>query len=119
MPMTPPRRCSGCHELVWAKRCPTCTRTADARRGSASERGYTSKRWRDVRALKLSQDPLCSVCQKQGKLAVATDVDHLIRHSGPNDPLYWRFDLLDSKCHACHSRKTALHDSTFAHRGIQ
>jgi 5-methylcytosine-specific restriction protein A len=54
-------------------------------------------------------DPRCSVCQ-----AVATEVDHLVRHDGPDDPRFWDWKNLDSKCHRCHSRKTATQDSTFA-----
>jgi hypothetical protein len=37
----------------------------------------------------------------------ATEVDHLQRHRGPDDPLFWIWSNLDSKCKPCHSRKTA------------
>ena len=47
---------------------------------------------------------------------MATDVDHLERHDGPDDPKFFDMNNLDSKCHACHSRKTATVDSTFANR---
>ena len=114
--MMPPRRCSTCNSLFTAHRCRTCTRQADQRRGSASARGYCSARWRKVRAQKLAADPFCSTCALHGRMTVATDVDHLERVAGPNDPRFFVWEVLDSKCRACHSRKTALIDSTFAHR---
>jgi 5-methylcytosine-specific restriction protein A len=61
-------------------------------------------------------DPLCSVCLSAGRTVPATDVDHLVPHAGPADPKFWEFQNLDSKCHRCHSRKTATQDSTFARR---
>jgi 5-methylcytosine-specific restriction protein A len=51
-----------------------------------------------------------------GRTVIATDVDHLERHDGTNDPRFWDWANLDSKCHACHSQKTAREDSTFANR---
>lgn len=107
MPMMPAHRCSGCGRLVTARRCPTCTQQFDHERGSASQRGYCSARWRKLRAQKLAVSPLCSVCLKAGCHVEATEVDHLQRHRGPDDPLFWAWSNLDSKCKACHSRKTA------------
>lgn len=116
MPMMPPRRCLHCRQLVTARRCPTCTRQADQQRGSASARGYCSSRWRTLRAQKLEADPFCSVCVRRGQLVAATDVDHLERVAGPDDPRFYVWEILDSKCHSCHSRKTATVDSAFAGR---
>jgi 5-methylcytosine-specific restriction enzyme A len=110
MPMMPPRRCPRCQQLV-AGRCEACIRRADVRRGSAAQRGYCSARWRKLRRIKLETDPLCSVCG-----SVATEVDHLRPHAGPDDPLCWQWSNLDSKCKSCHSRKTATVDSGFARK---
>jgi 5-methylcytosine-specific restriction enzyme A len=66
--------------------------------------------------LKLAHSPLCSVCYAAGRHVAAKDVDHLDPHDGPSDPLFWLWENLDSKCHSCHSRKTATTDSTFANR---
>ena len=118
MPMTPPRRCPSCRQLVTARRCPTCTSAADRTRGNAAARGYCSARWRKVRAQKLSADPLCSTCLRAGRMPTATDVDHLERVAGPQDPRFFVWEILDSKCKSCHSRKTALEDSTFVTRGL-
>jgi hypothetical protein len=102
--------------LVTVPRCPTCCRTADQQRGNAAARGYCSAKWRKVRARKLAVDPFCSTCLLHGKMTPATDVDHLERVTGPNDPRFFLWEVLDSKCHSCHSRRTAVEHSTFAHR---
>ncbi|WP_423837057.1 HNH endonuclease [Sutterella wadsworthensis] len=49
---------------------------------------------------------------KQGRLTLATDVDHIKPHRG--DPILL-FDEknLQALCHACHSRKTASEDGGF------
>jgi 5-methylcytosine-specific restriction protein A len=106
----PLHRCGSCLRLVDG-RCPHCRQQREASRPNANARGYTSMRWRALRLEQLRAQPFCSVCQR-----VATDVDHLERHTGPTDPRFWDPLNLDSKCHACHSRKTATQDSTFAGR---
>lgn len=111
----PSHRCSSCSRLVQG-RCPHCRQARDRARPNAHARGYTSERWLKLRALKLSHDALCSVCLAAGRTTAATDVDHLERHAGPADPRFWEWQNLDSKCHACHSQKTATQDSTFARR---
>jgi 5-methylcytosine-specific restriction protein A len=121
MPTMPPHRCLSCGQLVTG-RCQRCLavrlggyrRRFDAHRATASARGYCSERWRTLRQAKLDKDPLCSVCLQRGILIHATDVDHLEPHDGPGDPRFWDWANLDSKCHRCHSRKTATTDSTFA-----
>ena len=115
--MLPPRRCPTCHRLAPGGRCFFCIQAYEARRDNANSRGYCSARWRQLRAQKLATDPLCSVCLAAGKTVAASDVDHLRRHHGPNDPLFYEWTNLSSKCHSCHSRKTATEDSIFANRG--
>jgi 5-methylcytosine-specific restriction protein A len=44
---------------------------------------------------------------------LATDVDHVVPVSGPDDPRFLDFGQVQSLCHPCHSRKSALEDSTF------
>jgi 5-methylcytosine-specific restriction protein A len=117
MPSYPPHRCPTCQRLVTG-RCGCTRRQFDRARPNASARGYTSDRWRRLRASKLQLDPLCSVCLTAGRTTAATDVDHLVRHDGPDDPRFWAWSNLDSKCKACHSRKTATQDSAFARKEI-
>jgi 5-methylcytosine-specific restriction protein A len=65
---------------------------------------YNTKAWKWVRRVKLTADPLCEVCQAQGRLVRATDVDHIKAINAGGD----RTDManLQSLCHECHSRKT-------------
>ena len=43
-----------------------------------------------------------------GLITVATDVDHIVRVSGPDDPRFFDETAVQSLCHACHARKTAM-----------
>jgi 5-methylcytosine-specific restriction protein A len=45
--------------------------------------------------------------------ATATDVDHIRRVSGADDPLFWDASNHQPVCHSCHSRKTATMDGGF------
>jgi len=81
---------------------------SDRQRGTAAQRGYCSARWRKVRASKLQIDPLCSQCGR-----IAEHVDHLRAVDGPDDPRFWLWANLDSKCASCHSRKTIAMDGGF------
>lgn len=90
----------GCPELIpQAGRCPTHDR------GTANQRGYTSKGHLRFRDDVLARDPICVSC----RAARSTDADHYPRERtelirlglNPNDPTYGR-----GLCHACHSRST-------------
>lgn len=72
---------------------------------------YTSGRWRKVRSLKLSADPLCEECKRQGRIKEASMVDHIvpIKKGGARLDM----DNLQSLCRPCHNRKTATeHNSS-------
>ncbi|RMG98277.1 MAG: HNH endonuclease [Chloroflexi bacterium] len=78
------------------------------KRPSAAARGY-GYQWRKIRDDFLERHPICVVCGD-----VATDVDHIIprRQGGTDDD-----SNLQSLCHSCHSRKTALYDGAFSPKG--
>lgn len=57
--------------------------------------------WRRLRAAVLAERPLCALCQRQGRVVPATEVDHV-----DNDPANNDRDNLQSLCKPCHSRKT-------------
>lgn len=121
MAVSPPRVCSapGCYALAHGSaRCPAHPyeprprkrwserdRERDRARGSASERGYDAA-WHRLRNAILARDPLCRMCQAQGRTRTAMEVDHII-------PISERPDLrlvegnLQPLCRPCHRIKTA------------
>jgi len=96
----------GCPNLTTSGRCTACRRKADVARGTATQRGYTSRGHRNFRAAVLRRDPICTVCQ----LAPSTVADHwpdsrrdlLAAGLDPNDP-----DRGRGLCAKCHSSETA------------
>lgn len=80
-------------------------------KGNSSERGY-GYRWQKLRNRFIAQHPYCEECMKQGKITLATDVDHIVPHRGDPALLYDETNL-QSLCKACHSRKTAREDGGF------
>lgn len=81
----PPRMKRGSGLLV-----PSATTTAqmvDQRRGSAHDRGYTS-RWAKARLGYLAKHPLCVAHLANGRTAAATVVDHIVPHDG-DMRLFW------------------------------
>ena len=112
------RVCSrpGCPTLTDTGRCPACTTQADQRRGTASQRGYTSKGHQRFRTAVLTRDPVC-VCTSDCDwhlgatecLAIATVADHwpvsrrdlIVQGLDPNNP-----DAGRSLCARCHNRST-------------
>lgn len=102
-----PRPCArpGCPELVTDDpRCPTHRRARrrrqDDRRGSSTARGYGS-RWQRIRKSLLARYPLCVMCQAEGRVEAATEVDHIDGNSRNNDR-----ENLRPLCKPCHSRRT-------------
>lgn len=70
------------------------------RRGSARERGYTT-RWDKARKTFLREHPLCRMCQGQGRVAAATVVDHIVPHRG-DQALFWNTDNWQPLCKSHH-----------------
>jgi 5-methylcytosine-specific restriction protein A len=105
------RVCSepGCPKLTDAGRCLDCTRQADTRRGTATERGYNGKGHRNrFRPAVLARNPICVLC----RAARATVADHyplsrrdlLEQGLDPDDPTYGR-----GLCTPCHGIETTRH----------
>lgn len=86
-----------------------CQREYTASRGSSAKQGYGSE-WRKKRDAHLRKHPWCEDHLAMGKQVLATDVDHLktLRSGGADDESNYV-----SRCHSCHSRKTALEDGGF------
>lgn len=73
-------------------------------RGSSRERGYDSD-WEKVRKQFAAENPICVMCEREGRTALVEEVDHII-------PVKVRPDLrldpsnLQSLCKSCHQKKT-------------
>ena len=72
---------------------------------------YNSRRWKNLRRLKLSSNPLCELCEKAGLVVSANQVDHITSIQAGGDAA--SLDNLMSLCTPCHSRKTVLKDGGF------
>jgi 5-methylcytosine-specific restriction endonuclease McrA len=59
-------------------------------------------RWRRYRLAQLQRNPLCRFCYDRGLIVPATVVDHIVRHAGHADPLFWNTANLQSLCKPCH-----------------
>ena len=109
---------SGCPTLTdTAGRCPTCDARADKARGTATQRGYTSKGHQRFREAVLTRDPVC-VCPDGCDwhigttecLTLSTVADHyplerwelVAQGLDPNDP-----NAGQGLCARCHNAKTA------------
>lgn len=83
------------------------------RRGKVGRRIYDLQRWKITRKLQLAIEPLCRRCAERGEYTAAGEVDHIKPIEEGGDP--WKWENLQSLCHACHSAKT-LTDAN-VHRG--
>ncbi|MFE7869748.1 hypothetical protein ACFUYE_05285 [Micromonospora humida] len=106
----------GCPELVTTGRCPDCRAEAEARRGTARQRGYDGKHERLFRDKVLRRNPLC-VCTDDTHdhgsqcLRPSTVADHwpLSRRElvdaghNANDPTRGR-----GLCAGCHNKHTSV-----------
>lgn len=101
--------------LPGTSRCVSCQSTIDrdydARRPTASARGYTSRGHRRFRRRVLARDRLCVICAAAGRLTVATVADHwplgrdvlITRGMDPDDP-----DNGRGLCASCHGKETSV-----------
>lgn len=84
---------------------------AQARESRRWDKGFTaSRRWRRLRALQLSEFPLCAECERQGEVTLASQVDHLQPRRERPDLTFVQTNL-ESLCASCHAKKTAAERS--------
>lgn len=82
-------------------------------KGKQYREHITSPRWRRLRKTKLTQQPLCEVCESKNIYRLATEVHHKtpvesVALSRDQELLMFNIDNLMSVCHECH---VALHKS--------
>lgn len=62
---------------------------------------YKTADWQRLRKAKLSANPCCEYCEQQGRIELATVVDHIIPHKG-DIALFLDYDNTQSLCKAHH-----------------
>jgi len=110
MPTKPKRPCKhpSCPRLTNDLYCEQHTKLHTSDRASSFERGYSSQ-WQRARKHFLTKHPLCSKCERNGKLTPATVVDHIKPHRG-DAVLFWDEGNWQPLCKKCHDRKTRTQD---------
>ncbi|MFD2334756.1 HNH endonuclease signature motif containing protein [Cohnella sp. GCM10020058] len=109
---------AGCTTLTTGGYCEAHARApaqVEKDRGTSAQRGYGSA-WRKARAAWLLKHPLCVVCERNGRLTAATDLDHIKPHRG-DMTLFWDRSNWQGLCKTCHSAKTAREDGGFGNGG--
>ena len=97
----------GCPNLTPHPRCDACSAKAEAKRGTAAQRGYSGLAHARFRRAVLRRDRVCVLCHA----LPSTDADHypldrraLVRRGAdPNNPDHGR-----GLCGPCHKKETAL-----------
>ena len=74
---------------------------------------YGSKAWKQLRAQKLHDQPLCENCLAADRVRAATEVHHVYPFgNGINEEEQWKllldYDNLVSLCHQCHAAIHAM-----------
>ena len=90
------------------------SKTYEKERGSAAKRGYGAA-WRKARIGFLASHPLCTACEKIGRVTAATVVDHITPHKG-SQALFWEYSNWQALCAVCHNSKTAREDGGYGRK---
>lgn len=69
---------------------------------TTTQRGYGAS-WRRLRSIVLTEEPLCALCKRDGRVSEATEVDHITpKANGGTDAR----NNLQGLCKSCHAKKT-------------
>ncbi len=63
--------------------------------------GLYDYRWQKARVAFLNANPLCAMCERRGRVTVATVVDHVIPHRGDRR-IFWDRENWQPLCASCH-----------------
>lgn len=74
------------------------------------------RRWRQARARYLARHPLCAYCEQQGRLRVATVVDHIRPHRG-DLTLFWDESNWQALCATHHNATKQSEEKTGQAKG--
>lgn len=98
-------------------RKPQPKRTYDNRSGKRGERHqiYDTEHWRRLRKAKFHDQPICEMCEKEGRITPATEIHHIVSFMSVEDSLARQalaFDYynLMSLCSDCHRKIHRNHD---------
>lgn len=104
MPSSPAKICNFCH-VLYRGTCKCVHKRKELYRPSAAKRGY-GRKWRELRHLVISRDPVCRSCQHH----LTQEVDHIKRKAdGGTDDL----NNLQGLCRACHKDKTSRENQRY------
>lgn len=73
---------------------------------------YNKREWRRASVRYRRENPLCVVCQRNGKLSASEVVDHIVDHKGDQE-LFWDKDNWQPLCKKCHDEKTRRENPQF------
>lgn len=76
---------------------------------TTTQRGY-GYRWQQARERFLRAHPLCCYCQREGRLAAASVVDHITPHQG-DERLFWDEVNWQPLCKPCHDSVKAKEEA--------
>lgn len=76
-----------------------------------------SKRWKELRLKKLLNNPVCEICQAEGRSTLATEIHHItpvesVPTARQMEKLMFSYNNLQSVCGACHAN---VHQQMFSH----
>lgn len=66
---------------------------------------YGSKKWENTSIAWRKKHPLCAVCEKEGRVTPASEVDHVEPHRG-DSVKFFDNNNIQSICRECHQEKT-------------
>ena len=108
MPISAPKPCShpGCGVLVrdGTSRCAKHPKAAWAKKPDAVKR-VAGRKLQAMRTRLFAENPLCVECERQGRVTLATQRDHVLslEEGGRDDD-----SNVQGLCHACHEAKSEL-----------
>ena len=80
------------------------------------KRLYDTRRWRKLRDIVLSEEPLCRLCGQMNRVTPSKIADHIIPHKDDPD-LFWDRDNLQALCKLCHDSAKAIKDHSGVYPG--